>query len=696
MAKRICGILLSLIMLIVAVLPAGAAKSTSSEDPAHPKQNGTVNLQTGQNVLSAVASLTRVGTLEELHTALSQGCDGLYVEMDSVLRALRSDGVGASLRSLYAGRQGKPVAVRIYSRQAAVNLATWCLREKVDDLTVITSDYTVLRDLRATLSNVVGMMDYTSLSGEDLAREEFCADAAGTANAANASGVLLNASALTSELAEYFHLRFLCVWGQAETAGELPGVVTCGADGVVFGNAQQVRELLHQNLPKNTLNHTLILAAHRGVPQQAPENSLSGFQLAIQQGAQMLETDLQLTSDDEVVLMHDSTVDRTTTGSGKVRSMSLKQLKELHLWGVNDQFKKTHEKEKVPTLRELFELVRGNDVRLVLEIKNTEAVMPPLLAALIQEYGMEDRVNLISFDGTVVRRTRELLPTLSAARLFSLKGDTEGAIIAHARSVTLADLGAADAACDLLTRGVVLGLSARGIPLVTWTYAELNRNLPAMENAMFWGVQTATTNNPSYWSKLPARLSARTEAVKLKKKKSSATLNVTVYYYGGKQRTLSGGEEEYTVHFIYGNDTVKIQNHKIVALKSSGTASFFLSVESLTPTGQPYVLCSKPITVTVGTPATPVEPQTPQGEISPGEDVSSPDPVIFFSPDPFDAELALSSARASVGSLRTETTRRNLIVVIIAVAVILFCFAQIAIRSRREMSKKKENRIPPD
>lgn len=696
MTGRICGILLSLVLLTVAVLPA-AAKSTSSEDPAHPKQNGMVDLQTGQNVLSAVASLARVETLEQMRTALSKGCDGLYVETDSMLRTISANG-GAPLRSLYAQRQGKPVAVRIYSRQAAANLATWCLREKIDDLTVITSDYTVLRDLRRMLPDVVGIMDYTSLSREDFAQKEFCADAAGTANAANASGVLLNAAVLTSELAEYFRLRFLCVWGKAQTQNQLPGVLTCGADGVISDDPQQVRELLNLDLPKNALTHTALLAAHRGVPQQAPENSLSGFRLAVQQGAQLLETDLQLTSDDEIVLMHDSTVDRTTTGSGKVRSMSLEQLKGLHLWGVNDQFKKTHEKEKVPTLRELFELVRNDSVRLVLEIKNTETVMPALLAALIQEYGMEDRVNLISFDGALVRQTRELMPTLSAARLFSLKGETDEAIISHARGVALAELGAADAACDLLTRGVVLGLAARGIPLITWTYAELNRNLPAMENALLWGVGTVTTNNPSYLSSLPRRLSANVTEVKLKKKKSSATLNVTLFYYGGKERTLSGGEAEYETHFIYGNDTVKIQNHKIVALKSAGTASFFLSVAGTTPIGQRYVLCSKPITVTVGIPAMPGESPISQEATTPQEQVSSVDPVIFFSPDPFDAALAISSARAQAEGLRGQSTRRNLMVVVIAVAVILLCFAQIALRARREMWKrgKKQENIPPD
>ncbi len=72
-----------------------------------------------------------------------------------------------------------------------------------------------------------------------------------------------------------------------------------------------------------------LIMAHRGASDDAPENTLAAFGLALAQGADVLETDLRFTRDDEIVLIHDSTVERTTNGSGKVSDMTLSEIKQL-------------------------------------------------------------------------------------------------------------------------------------------------------------------------------------------------------------------------------------------------------------------------------------------------------------------------------------------------------------------------------
>ena len=69
--------------------------------------------------------------------------------------------------------------------------------------------------------------------------------------------------------------------------------------------------------------------AHRGASAAAPENTMEAFSLAAQMGADGIELDIQLSADGEVVVLHDETVDRTSSGSGRVCDLTLAQLREL-------------------------------------------------------------------------------------------------------------------------------------------------------------------------------------------------------------------------------------------------------------------------------------------------------------------------------------------------------------------------------
>lgn len=109
-----------------------------------------------------------------------------------------------------------------------------------------------------------------------------------------------------------------------------------------------------------------IILAHRGDLTYAPENTLPSFQQAIQKGADGVELDAKLTADGHVIVIHDSTVDRTTDGKGRVASLSLEAIRKLDAgrW-FNEKFAGT----KVPLLEEVFEVV-GKDKMINIELKN--------------------------------------------------------------------------------------------------------------------------------------------------------------------------------------------------------------------------------------------------------------------------------------------------------------------------------------
>lgn len=131
-----------------------------------------------------------------------------------------------------------------------------------------------------------------------------------------------------------------------------------------------------------------LIAAHRGMRFQAPENTLPALTLAIDRGADMIEVDVQRTRDGVAVLMHDATVDRTTSGSGRVCDLSLDQVRALDAgsW-VGPQFVGVG----VPTLHEaLVALPPRFPVNI--DIKTYGRVDPCLAPTVVDAVHASDRV----------------------------------------------------------------------------------------------------------------------------------------------------------------------------------------------------------------------------------------------------------------------------------------------------------------
>jgi glycerophosphoryl diester phosphodiesterase len=156
------------------------------------------------------------------------------------------------------------------------------------------------------------------------------------------------------------------------------------------------------------LNRPAIFA-HRGASAYAPENTLTAFKLAIEQGSDGIELDAKLTSDGHVVVIHDGSVDRTTDGSGAIKSLTLEQLKQLD---AGSKLPPLHKSEKIPTLAEVFEEV-GRQILINVELTNYSSPiddLPDRVAALVKEYNLQDSIFLSSFNIIALLRARNLLP----------------------------------------------------------------------------------------------------------------------------------------------------------------------------------------------------------------------------------------------------------------------------------------------
>lgn len=136
--------------------------------------------------------------------------------------------------------------------------------------------------------------------------------------------------------------------------------------------------------------------AHRGASTLAPENTLEAFQKAADVGANGIELDIQLSKDGEIVVTHDETINRCSNGKGAVAEMTLEQLRSYEF---NAGHKGYH--CQIPTLREVYKLVKPTNLLVNIELKNGMVLyegMEQKALALAAEMGMEDRVMYSSFN----------------------------------------------------------------------------------------------------------------------------------------------------------------------------------------------------------------------------------------------------------------------------------------------------------
>lgn len=152
------------------------------------------------------------------------------------------------------------------------------------------------------------------------------------------------------------------------------------------------------------------LMAHRGNRVSCPENTLVAFQRALEEGADILETDLHLTADGVFVCIHDATVDRTTDGSGEVAHKTLGEIKALSAAYGRAEFLS----ERVPTLVEMAALLPA-DVALALELKSDRFLEPQVCRDLVTELdrtGIRARTVVLSFSMARIQAVRAVAPDI--------------------------------------------------------------------------------------------------------------------------------------------------------------------------------------------------------------------------------------------------------------------------------------------
>ncbi len=193
----------------------------------------------------------------------------------------------------------------------------------------------------------------------------------------------------------------------------IPSAVTILATGAFAAGGEgpaTIEAFMKTNSPTRVI-------AHRGFSSRAPENTLAAVRQAIDVGAHMVEVDVTVTADGQVICLHDETLDRTSDGSGAATDMNLAEIRQLD---AGSWFAPEYQGEKIPTLIEVFDTVKGR-ILINVEIK-PEAVehgVVQKVAALINEHKMRDSVVVSSFSPEALRLMKTTDPAVITASLFN-------------------------------------------------------------------------------------------------------------------------------------------------------------------------------------------------------------------------------------------------------------------------------------
>ncbi|MFN2414502.1 MAG: glycerophosphodiester phosphodiesterase [Pyrinomonadaceae bacterium] len=220
-----------------------------------------------------------------------------------------------------------------------------------------------------------------------------------------------------------------------------------------------------------------LVIAHRGGAGLWPENTLHAFGRAAALGVDVIETDVRSPADGEMVVIHDETVGRTTDGEGRVRQLTLAELKRLdaaHRWSPDGgrSFPLRGRGITVPTLREVFEALPG--ARFNIEPKQSEPPIVAPLCRLIREHGMATRVLVAAFAGDTMERFRRECPevatsasTAEAAGFLALQ--RSGFAGSYGPPMQALQVPERAGALNVLSREFVAAAHARNLRVHAWT-----------------------------------------------------------------------------------------------------------------------------------------------------------------------------------------------------------------------------------
>lgn len=248
-----------------------------------------------------------------------------------------------------------------------------------------------------------------------------------------------------------------------------------------------------------------LVIAHRGGAALAPENTMIAFEKSQSIGVDVIEYDVHMSKDGQLVVIHDETVDRTTNGKGRVDQFNLNELRQLDaaysFQDIRGNYIYRGQGVKIPTVEEVF-LQFGN-IRHNIEIKDAypigaESEIEEKLWELIKNYGMEDKVLVVSFSEDIIVRFNQL--TLGKVAIAAPKQEVTRFVVYHKLFLNRLYRPTSDAfqipteanLFDLMEHRLIKGAHKLNIRVYYWTIDDEQ----TMRELLLRGADGLITNRP--------------------------------------------------------------------------------------------------------------------------------------------------------------------------------------------------------
>lgn len=322
------------------------------------------------------------------------------------------------------------------------------------DAMVFSDDAALVQAFKASRANIQGGVYFRSV---DLTQSGAAARIRNEVNEANGMIAVVGGSVTKAGIEEIRSLGISC-WALTEsTQIGVYNALYAGADGIVSDNFSLPIAVM-EGIAQPLLVRKVFYSGHRG-ESTYPENTIVGAQAAYYYGADYVELDLMRTADNELVVMHDTTLNRTCpgyTGTQQIAQMTLEEVRQYKVGGSYE----------VPVLEDFLQFAAERpDLKLLVELKTNDAEVVPILVEKLGMYDVDDQIIVISSFPDRLKDFRASMPHISCNNLNSYADLQSMSYYAYTLNCSFGPgytyLDSAD---------VIRQARVRGIPVYAWTF----------------------------------------------------------------------------------------------------------------------------------------------------------------------------------------------------------------------------------
>jgi glycerophosphoryl diester phosphodiesterase len=352
----------------------------------------------------------------------------------------------------------------------ATDIANFLKEFLIVDSFIISEDPQAILDAKAIHPIVKGILIHeddptiTTITDNDLI------EIRNRTNIAKATVAVIPNRYATKANVEFLQTRLITAWVNVTDLNliSVTNAVLSGANGFYTNNFETIYQS-YDLFPERSLVRRPLIIGHRGIPSLAPENSRGGFIRAYEEGADIIELDIFLSSDNEIVVIHDSTTTRTAIGNVNYPVESTSYNSVLKNILLKPDAANQYTSEFLPTLGQVFDDFQYRDAVIFVEIKSSRDAIIPALKNLIEEKNISSKVVVISFSANTLAKVVEQIPevsvgNLSAAASANINGAIENGIYATVPNRTTFNSNFGN-----LSKTLINQLHYRGITTWPWT-----------------------------------------------------------------------------------------------------------------------------------------------------------------------------------------------------------------------------------